>query len=256
MRIKLVIEYIGTAYNGWQSQTNGNTVQDKVESALSSYFGGQTIRIYGAGRTDVGVHATGQIAHFDIDKPVNVYKLCLGVNIYLPSDIAVRSAEVVEDDFDARFWADSKTYRYRLYVSATRRPMLDINHCQVYRPLDIAKMREAAKLLVGTHDFKNFQNSGSNLIGTVRTLNSVELLEKSDNIIELVVNGNAFLYNMVRLIAGTLVAVGSGKLDVNDVATMLDANCNRVKHVRTLPSRGLTLEQVYYAKDGKRKGQP
>ncbi len=251
MRIKLTIEYIGTAYNGWQSQANGNTVQDKVEQALSMYFGGKKIRIYGAGRTDVGVHATGQVAHFDTQEQVNPYKLCLGVNLYLPQDIAVTSASVVQEDFDARFWADSKTYRYRIYASATRKPTLDVNHAQVYRPLNVDAVQKAAKLLVGTHDFAAFQNSGSNLVGTVRTLNSVEVLQKEGDIIEIVVNGNAFLYNMVRIIAGTLVAVGSGKIELSDVQDMLDKH-TRKKGIRTLPARGLTLEKVYYAKDGKR----
>ncbi len=242
-KVKLTIEYIGTDFCGWQSQQNGVSVQDTVERALGKYFDCDFVRLYAAGRTDVGVHAKGQVAHFIVDKPVNTFKLCLGVNLSLPSSVAVTKAEVVDDAFDARFSALSKTYCYRIYVSPVRKPMLDVNHTQVYKPLDISAMRSAAKLLVGKHDFAAFQNTGSNLKGTVREINFFEVAELPDGIIEFTVNGNAFLYNQVRNMAGLLVEVGKGTYNIEDVLSVLKGE--RL-HFRTMPARGLTLETVFY----------
>ena len=242
-KIKLTIEYVGTNFCGWQSQTNGASVQDAVERALGSYFDCDFVRIYAAGRTDVGVHAKGQVAHFTTDKVVNCYKLCLGVNLKLPDSVAVTSAEVVDDSFDARFSALSKTYCYRVYVSPTRRPTLDANHAQVYKTLDIEAMKKAAALLVGTHDFAAFQKTGSNLKGTVRTVNSFEVTTCDNDTITFTVNGNAFLYNQVRIMCGLLVEVGKGKFNLEDVANMLNGTKLKFK---TLPAKGLTLEHVYY----------
>lgn len=242
-KIKLTIEYVGTDFCGWQSQTNGSSVQDAVERALGQYFDCEFVRIYSAGRTDVGVHAKGQVAHFTVDKEVNPYKLCLGVNLALPSSVAVTNAEIVEDDFDARFSAQSKTYCYRIYVSSTRRPTLDINHTQIYKPLNVDAMRKAASVLVGQHDFATFQNTGSNLKGTVRVVNSFEIAEKGDGIIEFVVNGNAFLYNQVRNMCGLLIEVGKGNYSAADVESAL--NGAKLKY-KTMPAKGLTLERVYY----------
>ncbi len=241
-KIKLTIEYLGTAYCGWQSQTNGVSVQDTVERALGGFFGCEYVRIYAAGRTDAGVHATGQVAHFVTDGQVNCHKLCLGVNTSLPPDISIVSAEQVSDDFDARRSAVSKTYVYRLYMSPTRRPMLDVDHAQVYKRLDIDAMRRAAALLTGTHDFTAFRKQGSNLVGTVRTVNSLEV-ESDGEEVTFTVNGNAFLYNQVRNMCGVLVEVGRGRFTLADVQTLLDGT--RL-HYKTLPARGLTLEQVFY----------
>lgn len=242
-KIKLTIEYVGTDFCGWQSQTNGNSVQDAVEHALGKYFDCDFVRVYAAGRTDVGVHAKGQTVHFFADRDVNPYKLCLGVNLALPGSVAVTSAEIAEEDFDARFSAVSKTYVYRVYVSPVRRPLLDATHAQVYKQLDVAAMQAAAKLLVGTHDFAAFQNTGSNLKGTVRTINSFDVTARPDDVICFTVNGNAFLYNQVRIMCGLLVAVGSGRYDLIDVQNMLDG---KRLAFRTLPAKGLTLEKVYY----------
>ncbi len=242
-KIKLTIEYVGTDFCGWQSQTNGVSVQDTVEKALGKYFGCDFVRVYAAGRTDVGVHAVGQVAHFVTDKQVNPYKLCLGVNLSLPASVAVTNAEIVSDDFDARFSAVSKTYVYRIYVSPVRKPTLDVNHTQVYKPLDVCAMSGAAALLAGTHDFAAFQKTGSNLKGTVRTVNFFEVEENGGGIIEFAVNGNAFLYNQVRNMCGLLVEVGKGKYGASDVKQAL--NGVKLKY-KTLPAKGLTLERVYY----------
>ena len=241
-KIKLTIEYDGSSFCGWQSQKNGASVQDEIERALGKYFNCEYVRIYAAGRTDNGVHARGQVAHFTTDKTVNPYKLCLGLNLSLPSSVAVTSAQIVDDDFDARFSAVSKTYCYRIYVSPTRKPLYDVNHAQVYKPLDVAAMQQAASMLVGTHDFAAFQKTGSNLKGTVRTVNSFEVKAAGDTVC-MTVNGNAFLYNQVRIMCGLLVEVGKGNFSSADVQKMLDGT--RLKF-RTLPAKGLTLECVYY----------
>ena len=241
-KIKLTIEYNGSDFCGWQSQKNGVSVQDTVERALGKYFDCDFVRIYAAGRTDNGVHARGQVAHFTTDNTVNCYKLCLGVNLNLPDSVAVVGAEVVDDDFDARFSAVSKTYCYRVYVSPTRKPLYDATHAQVYKPLNVAAMQEACALLVGTHDFASFQKTGSNLKGTVRTVNSFSVEQVGDTVI-FTVNGNAFLYNQVRIMCGLLVEVGKGKFTLDDVRAMLDGT--RLKF-KTLPAKGLTLEKVYY----------
>ena len=242
-KIKLTIEYIGTEFCGWQSQPSGNSVQDAVEHALGCYFDCEFVRIYAAGRTDVGVHAKGQVAHFITDKQVNPHKLCLGVNLALPSSVALTKAEIVDDDFDARFSALSKTYCYRIYVSPTRKPLLDVNHTQVYKPLNVDLMKQAASLLVGEHDFAAFQNTGSNLKGTIRKINSFDVQQPDCNCIYFVINGNAFLYNQVRNMCGLLVEVGKGKYTLDDVTNAL--NGVKLKY-KTLPAKGLTLERVYY----------
>lgn len=242
-RIKLTVEYVGTDFCGWQSQKNGVSVQDVLEKALGNYFDCDFVRVHAAGRTDVGVHACGQTVHFDAPKNVNPFKLCLGVNLSLPSSVAVTDAQIVDDSFDARFSAISKTYCYRVYVSPVRKPTLDVNHLQVYKPLNVEKMKHAAQVLVGTHDFAAFQKTGSNLKGTVRTVNSFEVADNG-SVIQFWVNGNAFLYNQVRLMCGLLVEVGKGKFDISDVQNMLDG---QKLHFKTLPARGLTLEKVYYS---------
>ena len=162
----------------------------------------------------------------------------------LPASVAVTDAQIVADDFDARFDALSKTYCYRVYVSPVRKPTLDVNCLQVYKPLDVAAMQKAASLLVGTHDFAAFQNTGSNLKGTVRTINSFRV-EEEKGVICFWVNGNAFLYNQVRLMCGLLVEIGNGKRDETSLKQMLSGKKIAVK---TLPAKGLTLEKVYYEK--------
>lgn len=242
-RIKLEIQYIGTNYSGWQYQTNGDTIQGRLQDALSKVFD-QKITVYGVGRTDEGVHAERYTAHFDAPKDIEKGKIVLGANCYLPPDISVLSACRVSDNFDARFDAISKTYVYRLYHNAARMPILDVNHVQLYKKPDVELMKKGAKMLCGEHDFAAFQSTGSNLNGTVRTVYGIEIVEKGIEI-EIFVTGNAFLYNMVRNIAGCLVWLGRGKLALDDVQTML-ATGARPKHFKTLPPRGLTLIKAEY----------
>ncbi len=246
MRIRLIVSYLGTHYSGYQSQPSGNTVQDKLELALSQYFGGATVRTYAAGRTDAGVHATGQNVHFDTDKQVDCHKIVLGLNVYLPDDISVSSASVVDDNWDARYSATDKTYRYRLYISNTRMPLLDATHGRVYYQLDKQLLDSVANMLVGEHDFSAFQNTGSNLVGTVRTIHSIGVEWVSDNVVNFVIRGNAFLYNMVRIMVGCMVEVAGGIRPIEDIAYMLHSTQRTKRRILTMPSCGLTLEHIGY----------
>lgn len=245
MRIKLTIQYLGANYCGWQSQKNGVAIQDVVEKALSEYFGGKKIRLFAAGRTDVGVNARAMAAHFDVEADkFNAHKLCLGVNLSLPQDVAVVSAEKVADNFDARFDAKEKVYCYRFYVSAVRNPLLDDVRTQIYKMPDVAAMQSAAKLFVGTHDFSAFKKDGGKQTNPVRSITSLEVTTEG-NFIDVTVRGMSFLYNMVRIISGTLLAVGYGKITQEDILQMLQSG-KRKNGIKTLSPKGLTLEQIYY----------
>ena len=246
-RYRLTVQYVGTAYSGWQIQQNAPTVQGAMEEALYALTG-EKAKVCGVGRTDEGVHAEGFVAHVDLMREITPRKLCLGLNRFLPQDISVVDVAVTDADFDARFSAVSKTYVYRLYVSPFRHALLDESHVQVYQPLDLGQMRRAAALMVGKHDFGAFRSLGSNLKGTVREVLSVDIQTQqrsSAEVIEIYVTGNAFLYNMVRNMAGVLVWVGQGRLTVEEVADMLRLG-KRVKHYKTLPPKGLTFVSADY----------
>jgi tRNA pseudouridine38-40 synthase len=242
-RYAIKIEYIGTAYSGWQCQKNGISVQETLEKALSQVFS-QNIKITGSGRTDVGVHAKGQVAHFDAEKEIKSYNLIRGVNVFLPNDIAVTEAKTVDDNFDARKSAVNKTYVYKMYISSFRSPFLDIDHKQIYKQPDITAMQKAAKYIEGKHDFKCFMSTGSNFKTTVREIYSCTVTQQG-NEIYITVNGNAFLYNMVRTIAGTLLFVGMGKIPPESIPKIIESG-NRALCGKTLSANGLTLMDVKY----------
>lgn len=246
MRYKLTVEYNGKDYHGWQVQKNAITVQEVLESALCK-IGIKTTTV-ASGRTDSGVHAVGQVVHFDSDVKIPCDRLPLAINAYLPLDVAVVKCEIVLGDFNARFSAKKKTYCYRFYVSRLRHPLLEINHYQVTKSLDLAEMRAAANEIEGKHDFKCFEAVGSKVVDTVRTVYEIRF-ETKDLIggreIEIYVTGNGFLYNMVRIIAGTLLYVGQGKLTAKDVRAIIEKG-DRAMAGKTLPAKGLTLERVEY----------
>ncbi|MGN0795403.1 MAG: tRNA pseudouridine(38-40) synthase TruA [Christensenellales bacterium] len=246
MRFKLTVEYDGTKYHGWQKQENALTVQETLEKALAKL--GINATTTASGRTDSGVHAKGQVVHFDGDVKIPCESLPLAINSYLPSDVAVVKCEKAADDFNARFDAKRKTYCYRMYVSRLRHPLLENNHYHVTGNIDLEKMKSAAKVIEGEHDFKCFEASGSTVSDTVRTIYEIkikttELIDCRE--IEIYVTGNGFLYNMVRIIAGTLLYVGQGKLSVDDVKNILE-NKDRTAAGKTLSAKGLTLEEVVY----------
>lgn len=261
MRYRAVISYFGARYVGWQRQLNGLSVQEVLEKALEKTFGAKTSAT-ASGRTDAGVHAEGQVVHFDADTSIPVDKIPFAVNTHLPDDVSMLSCEVAPDDFNARFNAKRKTYCYKIYLAKHCRPMLEPTHEHITVPVDIDKIREACKIIEGTHDFKCFEASGSVIKNTVRTVYSIDVSvqdlpcsEKREERIQggaifdcelcISVTGNGFLYNMVRIIAGTLLYVGIGKLTPDDVRSILEGG-DRKRAGKTLSAKGLHLVSVAY----------
>lgn len=257
MRYRAVISYYGANYVGWQRQLNGLSVQEVLEKALEKTFGAPTSAT-ASGRTDAGVHALGQVVHFDADTSIPTDKVPFAVNTHLPDDVSMLSCEIAPENFNARFSAKRKTYCYKIYVSKHRLPVLELDHEHITYPLDLDKIEQAAKIIEGTHDFKCFEASGSVVKNTVRTVYSVDVATRHfdnatvradgkffDGELSISVTGNGFLYNMVRIIAGTLVYVGIGKLTPQDVSRILETG-DRKAAGKTLGAKGLTLMSVQY----------
>lgn len=246
-RYKLTIAYDGTAFHGWQAQDaptgSLRTVQAVVREAIMHTIG-QPVHVQGASRTDAGVHALGQVAHFDADTRIPVERLAMALNSRLPEDVEVRDACIVHDTFDATSDAIDKQYRYRLFTSQHRPLWLRsvVYHC--WTPLSIEAMRAAAALLVGEHDFAAFAAAGHNRVSTVRRVHACTV-EPADQELHIVVSGSGFLYNMVRIIAGTLVEVGRGRFEPGRILTML-AEARRELAGPTLGPQGLCLEWIKY----------
>lgn len=257
MRYRAVISYYGANYVGWQRQRNGLSVQEVLEKALEKTFGAPTSAT-ASGRTDAGVHALGQVVHFDADTSIPIDKIPFAVNTHLPDDVSMLSCEIAPENFNARFSAKRKTYCYKIYVSKHRLPVLELDHEHITYPLDLDKIEQTAKIIEGTHDFKCFEASGSVVKNTVRTVYSVDVATRHfdnatvradgkffDGELSISVTGNGFLYNMVRIIAGTLVYVGIGKLTPQDVSRILETG-DRKAAGKTLGAKGLTLMSVQY----------
>lgn len=241
--VKIKVRYRGNDYCGWQSQKNGVAVQDVIGTAIEKVTG-EKVKLIGAGRTDAGVHALGQVANFITKSNIPADKLPLALNANLPKDIVIFDAEDVDINFNARFDAIGKRYRYCVWNSKYRPGLFeDYCYCIPY-DLDLNKMGEAIKILIGTHNFKNFMSTGSNVKDTVRTIWDIELKNKSEFVF-IDVKGDGFLYNMVRRIAGCLIDVGRGELDISDVRFLID-NGDRLVRYFTLPAKGLFLVEVYY----------
>ena len=243
MRIALGIEYDGTAYNGWQRQRNGDGVQERVEQALSG-VADEAIEIICAGRTDTGVHASGQVVHFDTNSKRNSRGWLLGANSDLPEDVNVTWAQPVSDDFHARFSAVARSYRY-LILNRFERSALHRNRAWwVYDPLDIGPMQEAATHLRGKHDFSAFRAASCQASTPVREISHLSLTQRGCWI-ELEVTANAFLQHMVRNITGTLVAIGRGDKSPAWAAEILQSR-DRKNGGIAAPPHGLTLVSVAY----------
>lgn len=243
--IKLVVAYDGTNYHGWQRQAEGiDTVQQRVEEAARGVVR-HPVTVLGAGRTDAGVHATGQVANFYTSNfSVPLTGLRRAMNSRLPADVAVRSAVEVPEGFHASRSAVGKTYRYRIYTAPIR-PVLEagqVYHC--WRPLDVGAMQEAASRLTGTHDFAGFATSAERRSDTVRTVWRCEVCRAEDEV-HVTVRGDGFLYNMVRIIAGTLVEVGRGRRGPERIDRILDSR-DRQDAGPTAPPGGLYLVCVHY----------
>ncbi|MBQ7642940.1 MAG: tRNA pseudouridine(38-40) synthase TruA [Clostridia bacterium] len=243
MRIKITVGYDGTEYCGWQIQPNGDTVQEEIEKALKKLTG-EDIRVTGSGRTDSGVHATGQVAHFDTNSSVPPEKFKEALNALLPPDIKIFRSEEVGEGFHARFSAKKKTYIYKMYPSDCERPTERRYAVRIRPNPDIAAMDKAAGYLVGEHDFKCFLSSDSSVESTVRTVFSAKVYEEGDGI-AFEICGNGFLYNMVRIIAGTLVAVGEGNIPPEEMKEIISSG-DRKRAGKTMPPEGLTLKSVEY----------
>lgn len=241
--VKVVLEYDGTAYEGWQSQASGNTIQDALVRAIQAVTG-EKATVYGAGRTDAGVHAAGQVANFRTRTAIPADRLPHALNAHLPDDISVLSAEDVPPEFHAQFSARGKTYRYAVVCRPTR-PSLDRNRVYWWRSeLDVEAMRRAASYLVGEHDFRAFGSATSEIKNTVRRIHRLDI-EFRRPYIEFWVSGNGFLYNMVRSLVGTLLLVGKGDLTAEAVEEILRSR-DRRRAGPVVPAKGLTLVEVHY----------
>jgi tRNA pseudouridine38-40 synthase len=242
--VKLVISYDGTRYVGWQLQANGPSIQAEVERALATLHK-EPVRVTGAGRTDAGVHALGQVASFAAERPLPVPAYVKGMNAHLPEDVAVREAEVRESPFDARRDALGKRYRYRIENLPTRHPLTRLQAWQVFRPLDVGAMRSAAATLLGRHDFGAFRAADCDAAHGVRELRRLDVLEGPPGSIEVVAEATAFLKHMVRNVVGTLVEVGLGARSAGSMPDLLDSRDRRLAG-RTAPPQGLLLDEVFY----------
>lgn len=241
--IKLTLKFVGSRYCGWQIQKNGITVQQCLGEAINAVTG-KIPKIIGCGRTDSGVHACGYCANFLTDSLMEVQRFVPAINAHLPDDIVCTAAEEVEDDFDACRSAKKKHYTYRILNSVVGDPFLNPFVYSYKFPLDIDEMKKAAPHFLGEHDFVGFASAGFTVKTTVRTIYSLDITKKGE-LIEIDVIGNGFLYNMVRIIAGTLIAVGCGKIKADDIEDIISSK-NRNRAGATAPAKGLCLTEVMY----------
>lgn len=237
-RVMLTVAYDGTAYHGWQIQPNGETIEGILNRCLSETLG-EKIEVIGASRTDSGVHAMGNIAVFDTDSPIPADKISYALNQRLPEDIKIQKSEEVASDFHPRHCESRKTYEYRIYCAPFPMPVKRLYAYYTYIPMDVERMRRGASYLVGKHDFKSFCSAEAQVETTVRQVDSVEVVQEGQEIV-IRVAGRGFLYNMVRIIAGTLMEVGRGHLAPEEVKTILEAK-DRQAAGPTAPACGLTL---------------
>ncbi len=243
MRIRLRIAYDGTEYVGFQSQTNGVAVQDVLNAALSDLFQ-REVRTLGASRTDTGVHAEGNVAVFDVDTRIEPSKIAFALNARLPEDIRIVSSDRVPDDFHPRFQNTVKTYEYRILNRAHADPLTRRTEIHYYYHLDENAMNAACSYLLGEHDFRAFCSAGFSSKTTVRTIYQASVTRTGDRLV-FSITGSGFLYNMVRIIAGTLIEIGSGKYPPGRMEEILKS-CDRKMAGPTAVARGLVLMEIRY----------
>jgi tRNA pseudouridine38-40 synthase len=241
--LRLLIEYDGTDFCGWQRQLDQRTVQQCLEEAFAAMTG-MHLHVQGAGRTDAGVHADGQVASVEVASRIPALGFMRGLNSHLPRDIAVLDVADVEAGFNARHSARGKIYRYRIWNHPVRSPRHARQAWHVFAPLNVHAMREAAEVLTGEHDFRAFRAADCERKTTVRLMRRFEV-QREGGLITCEVEGTAFLKNMVRILVGTLVAVGHGKMTIDQVRALLK-NGDRTQAGMTAPAQGLTLATVVY----------
>ena len=242
-RVKLTVAYDGTNYCGWQVQPNGLAVQEVLNRCLSEFLGTET-EVIGASRTDAGVHALGNVAVFDTEARMPAEKFSYALNTRLPQDIRIQDSCQVPEDFHPRFQETIKTYEYKIYNRQFPDPTKRLYTYFYYYPLDVQKMRQGAGYLIGEHDFKSFCSVNTAVEDTTRTIYSCELEQQGD-LLTIRVTGSGFLYNMVRIIAGTLFDVGIGKIAPEDIPAILEKK-DRKAAGPTAPAHGLTMIGLEY----------
>lgn len=239
---KITIQYNGHNYCGWQKQPNSLGIQGNIENAIYEITK-EKVKLIGSGRTDAGVHALGQVANFSLNSNISFDKIPNAINSKLPKDISVIDCVLVDENFHSRYSAKGKTYRYLIYNSTYRNPIYKDISYQVKYKLDLDKMKEEAKYLLGNHDFIGFMSSNSQVKDTTREIYDINF-SYIDDIISIEITGNGFLYNMVRIIIGTLVDIGRGKI-TNSLKDIINSK-NRNMAGHTAPAHGLFLKKVYY----------
>jgi tRNA pseudouridine38-40 synthase len=243
--IKLVIEYEGTNYCGWQIQKNVNSIQETIQKAIERITGSMP-NLNGSGRTDAGVHALGQVANFETESKIPAERFAFALNAVLPKDIVIKASSEAETDFHARYSAIGKQYSYLILNSKQptalyRNLAYHVSYCE---KLDINELITASKGFLGTHDFYGFMSTGSSIKDTTRTIYDIDATQNGE-FIKLTFKGNGFLYNMVRIMSGTLLYTGIGKIKANQISEIITAK-DRTKAGITLPAHGLYLDKVLY----------
>lgn len=241
--IKLTIEYDGKCYNGWQKQPNKLNIQGEIERAIYNITK-EEVDLIGSGRTDAGVHALGQVANFKTNSQISIEKLPLAINSQLKNSIVIKEAEEVDERFHSRYNAKRKTYRYIINNSKCGTAIYrNLEYSYPFK-LDAEKMKQASKYFEGEHDFKAFKSSGTSSKNSVRTIYKAIVKQEGEKII-IELTGNGFLYNMVRIISGTLLDVGLGKIQPEEIPEMIESK-DRQRTGKTLPAHGLYLVEVKY----------
>ncbi len=242
--IKLTIEYDGKDFNGWQKQPNKLNIQGTIEKAIGKITG-EEVELMASGRTDRGVHAISQVANFKTNSKLPIEKFPIAINSNMKSSIRIKNAEEVDEKFHSRLSCKKKTYRYVINNSKYGSSIYRNLETHIPIKLDIEKMKEAVKYFEGEHDFKAFRASGTSSKSSVRTIYKAKVIEKQDERIWIELTGNGFLYNMVRIIAGTLVDVGLGKIEPKEIKDIIESK-DRQKAGKTLAPQGLFLVNVKY----------
>lgn len=245
-RYKAVIAYDGTNFNGFQSQPNGRTVQQELEKTLKKMNNGRTIQVFGSGRTDAGVHAEGQVIHFDYSEDRPLERIRYALDTQTPEDISVKSVAKVAEDFHARYHVVEKTYHFRVDIGKPRSPFRRFYASYYPYPLELDKIRRALPDLLGTHDFTSFCASGSSVEDKVRTIYEAKMTvnEQGDELL-FTFRGDGFLYKMIRILVGTLLKIGNGRMDETSIPAVLAAKDRNLAGPTAHPE-GLYLAEVMY----------